>query len=189
MSDHDHSDHHGPTNDSDYDSRQLTDLADDRRVAELRSAASEISDQLEGDHTVHVASLDRTTGNAAVVVSRANDDTGEDFVRRALHHLQAIGPVLGLAPEQPPEFTADPHVQRTSSGAAAVHAQQLYKGITIYEAAETVRFDPSGRLTEVAGRTHTVREPVVSRPTSTAVVRPSPMSSMRARPGLSSPRP
>src|SRR5690606_24668056 len=50
----------------------------------------------------------------------------------------------------------------------AVHAQQQYKGIPVYEASETVRFDPQGRLTEIAGRSHTIAEDVPVAPRLTA---------------------
>lgn len=142
--------------DFDFDARTDEDRTSPERAEHLADAAARISDGLPGEHRVHVASLDRATGNAAVIVSHRPEAGGEDFVRRALDHVRHLGPALGLAAEQPPEFQADPHVQRTSSGGAAVHLRQLYKGIPIYEASETVRFDPEGRLTEVAGRSHTV---------------------------------
>ena len=53
-------------------------------------------------------------------------------------------------------------------GGAAVHLRQQYKGIAIYEASATVRFDPEGRLTEVAGRNHTVDADLAVQPTVTA---------------------
>jgi extracellular elastinolytic metalloproteinase len=139
-----------------FDSRSNVDRTDDDRRAELVAAAAEVSNELPGEQSVNVVSLDRTTGNAAVVVSHRPEPGGEDYVRRALDHVQRIGRVLGLRANQPPEFLADPNVQRTSSGGAAVHLRQQLKGIPIYEASEVVRFDPEGRLTEVAGRSHTV---------------------------------
>lgn len=146
----------------DYDIRDDVDRTDDDRKIELQRRAAALSESLPDDARVDVVSFDRTTGNPAVVVSTDNEQGSDadaddvDLVARALRHVQTIGPALGLAPQQPPEFVADPHVQRTSSGSAAVHLRQCYLGLTIYEATETVRFDPSGRLTEVAGRTHTV---------------------------------
>jgi extracellular elastinolytic metalloproteinase len=70
------------------------------------------------------------------------------FVQRALEHLRGDDSrALGFAPTGPvAEYAADPHVQQTSSGAVVVHAQQLYRGIPIFEAAQAVRFDPNGRL-------------------------------------------
>lgn len=141
----------------DFDVREDEDRTDDDRKAEIQRRAAAVSGALPDDERVDVVSYDRSTGNPAVVVSTGGRATTDgDFVSRALDHVQTIGPALGLAPQQPPEFVADPHVQRTSSGSAAVHLRQHYRGLAIYEATETVRFDPSGRLTEVAGRTHTV---------------------------------
>jgi len=56
--------------------------------------------------------------------------------------VRTIGRALGLAATQPMEFAADPHPQRTSSGAVTVHLQQQYKGIPIFQAAQAVRFGP-----------------------------------------------
>ena len=64
----------------------------------------------------------------------------------------------GSLPEQPAEFAPDSTVQKASSGARAVHLQQLYKGITVYGAARTVRFQPDGAITESVGSTVTVAE-------------------------------
>lgn len=125
------------------------------------------SDGSDGPVGSHFQDVDADAENLDPAAStRAGDDpdasrrsvvsADDDLAGRALRHLQQIGPALGLAPEQPPEFAIDPHVQRTSSGGAAVHVRQQYRGLMIYEATETVRFDPKGRLTEVAGRTHTV---------------------------------
>jgi extracellular elastinolytic metalloproteinase len=103
-----------------------------------------------------------------VVVSLDAEARQGDYVTRALQHLQRISPALGLAAEQSPEYLADPEQQTTSAGAVAVHARQAYKGIPIYEAAETVRFDPDGRLREVAGRSYTVVSDLPVAPTLSA---------------------
>jgi len=139
------------------DVRTHADRTDDNRRDALHQAAGDVSDNvLPGDHRVHVASFDAATGNPAVVVSESASATQGDYVARALRHLQRIGPALGLAEAQAPEYVADPEQQVTSAGAVAVHLRQHYKGIPIYDAAETVRFDVDGRLTEVAGRSVTV---------------------------------
>lgn len=130
-------------------------LDEDRKVA-LNAAADAVSAELPGDHAVRVVSFDTATGNAAVTVSDGATAEPGDYVERALAHVQRISPALGLADEQPPEFAADPQYQQTSTGAVAVHLRQLYKAIPIHDAAETVRFDPDGRLRETAGRTVTV---------------------------------
>jgi len=150
------------------DVRTAEDRTDDGRRRALHAAAEEVSDALAGDHGVHVASFDSLSGNAAVISSTAADRQEGDFVARALAHLQRIGPVLGLADGQPPEYLADPEPQTTSSGAVAVHLRQAYHGIPIYDAAETVRFDPDGRLQEVAGRSFTVAGHIAVEPSLSA---------------------
>ena len=89
-------------------------------------------------------------------------------MQRALQHVQQLRPALGFAPAQPPEFLADPDPQLTSSGAAAVHLKQQYKGIPIYDASQTVRFDPDGAIREVAGRSYTVDQDLPVAPATSA---------------------
>lgn len=139
------------------DIREGADLLDDPRRETLQRAAARVSDHvLPGQHRVRVASFDPGTGNAAVVVSEDAAPGGTDYAGRALKHVQTISPVLGLTEDQPPEFAADPQVQTTSTGAVAVHLRQQYKGIGIYDAAETVRFHADGSIEEVAGRSVSV---------------------------------
>ncbi len=126
------------------------------REAEMQSRAAEASDRLPGEHTVDVVSFSAATGNPARVASRAAPAERGDYVRRALNHVQNIVGALGFAPVQPPEFVADPHAQTASSGAVTVHLQQQYKGISIFDAAQAVRFAPDGTLTETAGNSITV---------------------------------
>lgn len=141
------------------DVRESADRVDDARREHLRDAAAAVSDRvLPGHHRVRVESLDPVTGNAAVVTSQDATATTGDYVARAIQHLQRISPALGLAENQAPEFVADPQDQTTSSGAVAVHLRQHYKGIPIYDAAETVRFAADGSIEEVAGRSVAVTE-------------------------------
>jgi len=138
-------------------------VAPERR-AELHAAAEAASADLPGEQDIQIVSFDATTGNPAVVVSRDAPAADGDFVRRALAHVQNVGPALGLAPEQAPEYLADPTHQTTSSDGVAVHLRQQYKGIGVYDASETVRFDPSGQLLEVAGRSYTITDDLVVEP-------------------------
>ena len=130
-------------------------VTDDREAA-LHALASEVSERLPGAHSLRIASFDSTTGNPAVVVSESPPADEGSFVARALDHVQRIGTVLGLAATQPPEYVADSTVQRTSSSAAAVHLQQCYKGIPIFQAAQAVRFAPDGTIEGTAGSTVSV---------------------------------
>ena len=124
--------------------------------AELHSRASDASIRLPGGHQVRISSFDATTGNPRVITSDGALAERGNYVQRALDHIRSISGVLGLALTQSPEFTADPHIQRTSSGAVIVHLQQQYKGIPIFQAAQAVRFRPDGVLQDTAGSSITV---------------------------------
>jgi extracellular elastinolytic metalloproteinase len=150
-----------------FDAREQVEEHVEPRRTRLLDAADAASAVLPGAESVHVASFDARTGNPAVIVTEDAEPGSDDYVRRALEHVHRLGGALGLAPSQPPEFAPDPAFQRASSGAVAVHLGQQYKGIAIYEASETVRFDPEGRLTEVAGRSHTVEGDVSVAPALT----------------------
>jgi extracellular elastinolytic metalloproteinase len=122
------------------------------RQSELENIAAEISNSvLPGNHQIRIESFDAATGNPAVIASEAAPAEEGNYVQRALDHVQFISSALGLEPSQPTEFAPDPNVQETSSGAKSVHLQQQYKGIPIFQAAQTVRFAPNDRLTETVG--------------------------------------
>jgi len=123
------------------------------RESRLHAIALEVSDQLPGTHRVNIASFDGTTGNPALVKSEAAPIERGNYVQRALDHVRSISRALGLEATQSAEFTADQNIQQTSSGSVTVHLQQRHKGIPIYQAAETVRFSPSGALEETVGST------------------------------------
>jgi extracellular elastinolytic metalloproteinase len=135
------------------------------RAKQLQAVAAEVSDRLPGQHRVAVGALDATTGNPAVVVSKAAPPERENYVRRALEHIHGIGEVLSLEATEPVEYIADERVGETSSRAATVHLQQQYKGIPIFQATQAVRFAPDGSVNETAGSTVQVPEDVVALPT------------------------
>jgi extracellular elastinolytic metalloproteinase len=134
------------------------------RDAELRSVASAVSDRLPGAHRIRISRFDAATGNPAAVVSEAAPAEAGNYVQRALEHVRGISRALGLTATQPAEFVADPDYQTTSGGAVAVHLQQAYKGIPIFQAAEAVRFEPNGAIKETVGSTITVPEDVAVAP-------------------------
>src|SRR2546421_1943446 len=125
---------------------------------EITMRAQEISASLPGGHKLRIAKFDPTTGNPAVVVSEAAPVVQGNYVQRSLEHLQTISPSLGLARTQPVEFVPDHHIQRTSSGAAAVHLGQHFKGIRIFQASQTVRFARKGAWRETAGTSIKIAE-------------------------------
>jgi extracellular elastinolytic metalloproteinase len=126
------------------------------REEAIAALAESVSEALPGSERVALAAVDATTGNAARIVTEDAPAGRGDYVQRGLQHLQQISPALGLTATQPPEYTPDPAVQTTSSGAVATHYQQRFKGIPIFQAAQTVRFAPDGALVETVGSSITV---------------------------------
>ncbi|MEX1026619.1 MAG: M36 family metallopeptidase [Candidatus Paceibacterota bacterium] len=128
------------------------------RENRLRGLAEEASNQLPGSHRLNIAGFDPVTGNARSIVSESAPAEKGNYVQRALDHVRGISRALGFEATQPSEFAADPHPQETSSGSVTVHLQQQYKGISIYQAAEAVRFSPAGALEETIGSTVSIPE-------------------------------
>jgi extracellular elastinolytic metalloproteinase len=128
------------------------------RETELRSQASAVSDRLPGPHRVKIKAIDALTGNPSAITSESAPAEKGNYIQRALAHVKNVGSVLGLTASQASEYAADPTVQQSSSGAVAVYLQQMYKGIAIFQAAETVRFAPNGTLKDTVGCTVSVGE-------------------------------
>jgi extracellular elastinolytic metalloproteinase len=127
-----------------------------QRAMELQSLAVMISESLPGAHRITIERLDPVTGNAAQIVSEGAPRTANgNFIRRALEHVRVIGPAMGVTSPST-DFVADSAIQVTS-GARAVHLQQRYKGIPVFQAVATVRFAADGALQETTGRTVAVR--------------------------------
>jgi extracellular elastinolytic metalloproteinase len=126
------------------------------RETELESIASEVSDRLPGAHRLRIEKFDPNTGNPSMISSESAPSEKGNYIQRALDHVQNIRRALGFTATQPAEYQADPNIQETSSGAVAVHLQQQYKSIPIFQAAQAVRFAPDGTLKETAGTSVTV---------------------------------
>jgi extracellular elastinolytic metalloproteinase len=130
------------------------------RETELRERAAAASDRLSGAHRVRIVGLNPITGNPDSIASESAPAEEGNYVQRAVDHVRDLSRVLGLVADQPKEFQADPDYQETSSGSVAVHLQQRYKGIPIFQAAETVRFNPAGAIQETVGSSITIPEEV-----------------------------
>lgn len=126
------------------------------RVVALDTFAIEASSKLPGDQKVTIEMFDRTTGNPAKIKSEAAPAEKGNYIKRALDHIQSISAPLGFEATQPVEFTPSPNYQQSSSGAISVYLQQQYKGIPVFQAAQTVRFNPEGSLDETVGSSITV---------------------------------
>ena len=133
-------------------------------TAGLTAAAGAVSDNLPGPHRVRIKGFDTVTGNPSGLVSTGAPTGTENYVARALQHLQSVGPALGLSAAQPNEFAADPHPQTTSSGAVVVHLQQHYKSIPIFQADQSLNFTPDGAIDQTNGTTVTVPNDVSAVP-------------------------
>jgi extracellular elastinolytic metalloproteinase len=141
-----------------FDARESGAVAvSDTRLVELKEVAAATSDGLPGAHRIVIGATDEATGNPSLVVSHdASAATPDTYIAEASAHLRAIFPVLGLREGAETAFRVDPTVARTTAGAAAVHAQQEYKGILVFQASEVVRFAPTGVLEDTAGKSVTV---------------------------------
>lgn len=148
----------------------------DQRRAELHARAEVVLSEagLAGPiiPPFAVANVDPTTNNPSLITFEAAEGavgglTGPqpDLVSQALEILQSVAPVLGLTPAQPAEFVPDPNVLQSSGGARSVHVEQHYKGIPIFQAAETVQFDHLGSVAALAGRSVTIDEDLDPTPT------------------------
>lgn len=133
------------------------------RETQLRTRATELEGAYPGLH-LRIEGFDAQTGNPRRVVLSGTQREPGRFVERALEYARTIAPVLGLAPTQPPEFLPSPTATQASSGAATVHLQQQYKGIPIFGAQTTVRFQPDGAVAEAVGTTVTAPEDLLVSP-------------------------
>lgn len=118
----------------------------------LRTLADEA--RLPGDGGLGIAGFDAGTGNPAELSASDGRREQGNYIQRALELVQhpQVHRVLGFGAEQAAEYLPDPHVQTASSGAVAVHLQQLYKGIPIFQANQAVRFTPDGALQGTVGQ-------------------------------------
>jgi len=134
-------------------------VTSERRQA-LVAAAEAASRALPGAHRIRIKGFDPVTGNPSGLVSKTPPPAKGEYVQRALDHVASIRQAMGLSPTQPLEFRADPNVHATTSGAVAVHLQQQYKAIDVFEAAQMVRFWPDGLLADTSGTTVSVPDDV-----------------------------
>ncbi|WP_165074592.1 M36 family metallopeptidase [Paludisphaera rhizosphaerae] len=143
----------------DLRNRLATRLTEARRQ-DLHAKAADISNAMPVNQAIAIESFSHETGNPSKIVATGQTPTKDQYIKRALDYVQDIGPALGFAPTQATEYVPDPNVQKTSTGATAVYLQQHYKGIPIFQAAQTVRFSPNDTLTDTVGDTITVDQPL-----------------------------
>lgn len=73
------------------------------------------------------------------------------LVDRALAFVRRETTSFGFSATDVAEFVPDPVVQRTSSGSAAVHLHQRYRGLPVFQMTRTVRFNPQSQPVDAAG--------------------------------------
>ncbi len=100
------------------------------------------------------------TGSPAIVSAVGPTPTNKSLVERALTFARSQSTNLGFTAGSPAEFAPDPAVQRTSSGGAAVHLKQQYRGLTVFQMSRTVRFSPFGQVVDAAGDTAPIPDAV-----------------------------
>uniref|UniRef100_UPI00286DD19A M36 family metallopeptidase n=1 Tax=Chamaesiphon sp. VAR_48_metabat_403 TaxID=2964700 RepID=UPI00286DD19A len=134
------------------DTRNFTiDRATDARINELNEAAALVSEQLPGTQTVSVPALNSLTGTPNSLLSDNAPSTAESPIDRALSFVNQTSAALGFTPGQPVEFVPDPTVETTSANGKAVHLQQSYRGIPVFQMIRTVRFSPDNTISDVVG--------------------------------------
>ena len=73
------------------------------------------------------------------------------MVDKALAFLHTEKASFGFTDTDVMEFVPDPVVQRTSTGSAAVHVHQYYRGLPVFQMTRTVRFAPQGQIVDAPG--------------------------------------
>src|SRR5688572_1690964 len=118
--------------------------------------SASVSSALAGNHAVSAGRINPFTGSVENLQS-ANAGSAfstlpgvgpsdADLVGRAIEHLKTVAPALGFDPGYTPEYVADPHVKRTSTGDRTVNLQQYHRGIPVFQMERTVNFDSNGAI-------------------------------------------
>ncbi|TBR59205.1 hypothetical protein B4U84_25580 [Westiellopsis prolifica IICB1] len=128
-----------------------TNRATEARMNELSRAASFVSNQLPGTHTVSVPALNSLTGTPNSLLSSNAPRTAGSLIDQALSFVTQTSAALGFTPGEPVEFIPDPTIETSSSQSKAVHLQQTYRGIPVFQMVRTVRFSPANAISDVVG--------------------------------------
>jgi extracellular elastinolytic metalloproteinase len=91
------------------------------------------------------------------------------LIDKALAFVQRQPGAFGFTADEVAEFVPDPTVQRTSSGASAVHLQQYYRGVPVFEMARTVRFSPQSEAIDASGNNTAFPTAIETEPKISAV--------------------
>jgi extracellular elastinolytic metalloproteinase len=137
-------------------SRELDTRRTDRRSLASDSPASRLAAPGSGPPRAAASASDAVptnalTGSPVVVAAAAQPVAQGSLIDRAVAFLRSERTSFGFAAQDPVEFVPDPVVQRTSSGSAAVHLHQYFRGIPLFQMTRTVRFDPDSRVMDAVG--------------------------------------
>jgi extracellular elastinolytic metalloproteinase len=108
---------------------------------------------------------------AVVAPGFAPPAAGTSLVERALSFVRAEQTrAAGFAGQSDvSSFIPDPVPQRTSAGAAAVHLQQTYRGLPVFQMVRTVRFGPNGDPLDAQGQSTAIAPDISIAPKLTAL--------------------
>ena len=123
------------------------------------------SERLPGEHRVHITGFDATTGNPSAVRSEFAPQVQGNYVQRALEHSTEYWRHVGPGGDTGARVRGRPASPADQQRRRGVHVQQQYKGITIFDAAQAVRFAPDGSLAETVGSNVTVVQDLPVAPT------------------------
>ncbi|WP_317112305.1 M36 family metallopeptidase [Chroococcidiopsis sp. SAG 2025] len=73
------------------------------------------------------------------------------LIDQALNFVTQTSAAFGFAPSDPVEFVPDPTIETTSADSLAIHLQQTYHGIPVFQMVRTVRFSSRREISEVVG--------------------------------------
>src|SRR3954451_12573787 len=124
-----------------------------RCVPERRAEIAAVAAQLAGDlgaERLDVGRLNPASGSTAVLRSDLLSPH-PDPAMAAVAYLERAHPALGSQAGEVVTFTADPAVQRTSTGHAVVHLHQVVDGVPVFQMTRPVVISPGDRITRVTG--------------------------------------
>lgn len=139
-------------------------IVGDDQLKTLESEAEAVSASLVGDHTVTPRGVNPLTGSPCELRSLGAASGEGSYTERALAHVKTSTQAFGFSSGSSADFVPDPEVRTTSAGAVAVHLNQEYRGIPVFEMVRTVSFRRDGSIRHVKGDNLIVAEELETAP-------------------------
>lgn len=96
--------------------------------------------------------VNAVTGTPAVIEPTTALPQQGTLIEKAMAFVSKQPESFGFdATGAPAQFIPDPVINRTTSGSAAVHLQQIHEGVPIFQMSRTVRFDTQGQIVDAIG--------------------------------------